>query len=46
MHERLERSLGDNPGERQISDAYKRRYWRLEPDIPALIPQVYLHYDP
>ncbi|GIF01572.1 hypothetical protein [Paractinoplanes rishiriensis] len=46
LHDRLERSLGDNPGERQISDAYKRRYRRLGPDIPALIPQVYLHYDP
>ena len=46
LHERLERSLGDNVGERRISDAYKRRYRRLGPDIPALIPQVYLHYDP
>jgi very-short-patch-repair endonuclease len=46
LHERLERSLGGNPGERQISDAYKRRYRRLGPNIPALIPQVYLHYDP
>lgn len=43
---RLYRSLGDNPGERQILDAYTRRYKRLGPDIAALIPQVYLHYDP
>ncbi|GAA1589664.1 hypothetical protein GCM10009828_012910 [Actinoplanes couchii] len=46
LHDRLERSLGDNVGERHILDAYKRRYRRLGPDIPALIPQVYLHYDP
>ncbi|BEL01835.1 hypothetical protein Q0Z83_000260 [Actinoplanes sichuanensis] len=43
---RLYQSLGDNTGERRILDAYTRRYKRLGPDIPALIPQVYLHYDP
>ena len=46
LHGRLYRSLGDNAGERQVWDAYARRYRRLGPDIPALIPQVYLHYDP
>jgi very-short-patch-repair endonuclease len=37
--------LGDNKAERVIFDAYTTRY-RTSLDIPALIPQVYLHYDP
>jgi|HigsolmetaAR206D_1030411.scaffolds.fasta_scaffold00179_23 hypothetical protein len=43
---RLHRSLGDNDAERRILDVYAKRYVRIGPDIPALIPQVYLHYDP
>jgi hypothetical protein len=43
---RLHRSLGDNGAERRILDVYAKRYVRIGPDIPALIPQVHLHYDP
>ncbi|MEU4243146.1 hypothetical protein [Actinoplanes sp. NPDC026619] len=43
--QRLSRSL-DNNAERRILDAYVKRSRRLGPDIPALVPQVYLHYDP
>jgi very-short-patch-repair endonuclease len=45
LHARLTASLGDNKAERVIFDAYTTRY-RTSLDIPALIPQVYLHYDP
>lgn len=44
--ERLDRSLGANDAERRVLHTYAQRYPRLGPDIPALIPQVYLHYDP
>jgi hypothetical protein len=43
---RLDRSLGDNDAERRVLRTYTDRSLRLGPDIPALIPQVYLHYDP
>jgi hypothetical protein len=46
LYQRLDRSLGDNDAERRILRAYADRYVRLGDDIPALIPQVYLHYDP
>ncbi|GAA3348682.1 hypothetical protein GCM10020358_68040 [Amorphoplanes nipponensis] len=46
LYRRLDRSLGDNDAERRVLRAYADRYLRLGPDIPALIPQVYLHYDP
>lgn len=46
LHHRLDRSLGDNDAERLILRSYVSRYVRFGPDIPALIPQVYLHYDP
>jgi AbiJ N-terminal domain 3 len=46
LYRRLERSLGDNGAERRILRTYADRYVRLGPDIPALVPQVYLHYDP
>lgn len=46
LYHRLDRSLGDNDAERQILLTYGHRYVQLGPDIPALIPQVYLHYDP
>jgi very-short-patch-repair endonuclease len=45
LHERLNRSLA-NDAERRIMRAYIDRSLRLGPTIPALIPQVYLHYDP
>jgi hypothetical protein len=43
--ERLHRSL-DNDAERRIFNTYAQRYPRLGPDIPVLLPQVYLSYDP
>jgi very-short-patch-repair endonuclease len=46
LYQRLGPSLGDNGAERRILHAYGERYVRLGDDIPALIPQVYLHYDP
>jgi very-short-patch-repair endonuclease len=46
LYRRLDRSLGDNGAERRILRTYTDRYVRLGDDIPALIPQVYLHYDP
>lgn len=46
LHQRLDQSLCDNDAERRILRAYAQRYGRLGPEIPALIPQVYLHYDP
>ncbi|WP_433616885.1 hypothetical protein ACQP2P_16130 [Dactylosporangium sp. CA-139114] len=46
LYQRLNASLGDNDAERRILRTYTNRYVRLGPDIPALIPQVYLHYDP
>jgi len=42
---RLERSL-DNDAERLILRTYARLYGAAGYDMPALIPQVYLHYDP
>ena len=45
LHARLVTCLGDNDAERLVFDAYTTRY-RTSLDIPALIPQVYLHYDP
>jgi very-short-patch-repair endonuclease len=46
LYRRLDQSLGDNDAERRILHTYAERYVRLGPGIPALIPQVYLHYDP
>ncbi|GAB3900979.1 hypothetical protein GCM10029964_089120 [Kibdelosporangium lantanae] len=46
LFRRLARSLGGNGAEQRILSAYGKRYARLGDDIPALIPQVYLHYDP
>lgn len=42
LRERLRRSLGDNGAELLAFDTYVK----LGFDLPALIPQVYLHYDP
>ncbi|WP_282947884.1 hypothetical protein [Cellulomonas endometrii] len=44
LHNRFLESL-DSPPERVLFEAYARRY-KTSFDIPALIPQVYLHYDP
>ncbi|WP_216915353.1 endonuclease domain-containing protein [Nocardia noduli] len=46
LHDRLRASIGDNGGEQLIFDTYCRRYKSRGFEIPALIPQVYLHYDP
>ena len=45
LYARLERSL-DNEAERLILHTFARLYRTAGFDIPALIPQVYLHYDP
>ncbi len=44
---RLDRSLGDNGVERAIFKSYAKRYGgAVGFELPALLPQVYLHYDP
>lgn len=45
LHRRLQASLGTNPVEIKLFNAYGRRY-RDSLDTHVLIPQVYLHYDP
>jgi hypothetical protein len=44
LHKRFAESL-DSEAERVVFEAYASRY-KTSFDIPALIPQVYLHYDP
>lgn len=46
LHRRLRASLGDNQVECRVFDAYAARYKDEGFSIPALIPQVYLHFDP
>lgn len=46
IHHRLRESLGDNPVELKVFDVYAARYRDGNFEIPALIPQVYLHFDP
>lgn len=46
LHHRLSESLAGNDAERLIFTTYSERYRKFGFDIPALIPQVYLHYDP
>lgn len=46
LHDRLRASLGDNPVELRVFDVYMARHKDERFDIPALIPQVYLHFDP
>ncbi|MBT2597971.1 hypothetical protein [Arthrobacter sp. ISL-72] len=46
LHNRLRASLGNNKVELRVFDAYAARYKDGQFDIPALIPQVYLHFDP
>jgi AbiJ N-terminal domain 3 len=45
LHRRLLNSLGGGP-EKLILHTYARLYGEFGFDIPALLPQVYLHYDP
>ena len=45
LYARLERSLA-NDAEQLIFKKYAKRYGTRGFDMPALIPQVYLHYDP
>ncbi|MHA6793763.1 hypothetical protein ACVGVM_09640 [Pseudonocardia bannensis] len=45
LYDRLLRSL-DNDAEKLIFRTYCERYGRVGFEVPALIPQVYLHYDP
>lgn len=45
LSERLFKSL-DNLAERNVFSAYYKHFAGLNPELPALIPQVYLHYDP
>lgn len=44
LHHRLRDSL-DSDAERLVFDTYASRYAERF-DVPALVPQVYLHYDP
>lgn len=44
LHRRLAASLGSD-AEKVVFEAYASRY-KASYDLPALIPQVYLHYDP
>ena len=46
LYERLNESMADNEAEQLVFRTYCERY-RDEPTaLPALLPQVYLHYDP
>ena len=45
LHNRLRKSLGENPVKLRVFDACAMRY-RGQFEIPALVPQVYLHFDP
>ena len=47
LYQRLLGSIdAENGAERRIYTAYGKRYGTLGADVPALLPQVYLHYDP
>lgn len=46
LYRRLRASMADNAAERLLFSEYCKLYGSLGFDIPALIPQVYLHYDP
>lgn len=44
---RLKDSMGDNEVEKLLFTTYYKEFFEgLEYDLPALVPQVYLHYDP
>jgi hypothetical protein len=46
LYERLRDSVRDNPVEDLVFRTYSKRYGTQGFGIPALVPQVYLHYDP
>lgn len=47
LFDRLKISLGDNHPENLLLDTYYSYFYeKLKEKLPALIPQVYLHYDP
>jgi len=46
LYARLLKSMDRNGAERFVFEQYCARYRAYGFDIPALIPQVYLHYDP
>ncbi len=46
LYARLLKSMGRNGAERFVFERYCTRYRTHGFDVPALIPQVYLHYDP
>lgn len=47
LFKRLKISLGENDPEKILLDTYYSYFWKkLKKKLPALIPQVYLHYDP
>jgi very-short-patch-repair endonuclease len=47
LFKRLKISLGENDPEKILLDTYYKSFWgKLKKKLPALIPQVYLHYDP
>ena len=46
LYARLLKSMGRNGAERFVFERYCARYGTHGFDVPALIPQVYLHYDP
>jgi len=47
LFDRLKISLGNNDPEKLLLDTYYSYcYEKLKEKLPALIPQVYLHYDP
>lgn len=45
LYQRLARSL-DNDAEKLVFRTYCKRFSAGRFDVPALVPQVYLHYDP
>lgn len=46
LYRRLKLSLSDNEAEKFLFDTYCGLYGTFGFDLPALIPQVYLHFDP
>jgi very-short-patch-repair endonuclease len=47
LYRRLDESMDGNEAERLVFKTYAELYARADGfDLPALIPQVYLHYDP
>ncbi len=46
LYERLLRSMRHNGVEADFFKGYASLYGKYDYDIPALIPQVYMHYDP